>query len=61
MKPLSLRAYDQTERSLQMDGGASGYAALAAPGLPNLAAAPPTEFGGPGDAWSPELLPTPPF
>lgn len=50
MKPLPHR-YE-----VRLDGGASGYAALSAQGLPNLAAAPPTEFGGPGDAWSPEHL-----
>lgn len=29
---------------------------MAAEGLPTLASAPPTEFGGPGDQWSPEDL-----
>ena len=29
---------------------------LAADGLPTLHSAPPTEFGGPGDQWSPEDL-----
>jgi peroxiredoxin-like protein len=33
-----------------------GYAALTAPGLANLPSAPPLEFDGPGDAWSPEQL-----
>jgi organic hydroperoxide reductase OsmC/OhrA len=37
-------------------GGAEGYAALSADGLTALAAAPPPEFDGPGDAWSPEQL-----
>jgi organic hydroperoxide reductase OsmC/OhrA len=29
---------------------------LASPGLPVLESAPPAEFGGPGDQWSPETL-----
>lgn len=29
---------------------------LFAPGLPDLVSAPPTEFDGPGDRWSPETL-----
>jgi peroxiredoxin-like protein len=37
-------------------GGAEGYAALSASGLPDLPSAPPLEFDGPGDAWSPEQL-----
>jgi peroxiredoxin-like protein len=37
-------------------GGASGYALAAADGVPELRTAPPPEFDGPGDAWSPEHL-----
>jgi organic hydroperoxide reductase OsmC/OhrA len=33
-----------------------GNVALESPGLPALSTAPPTEFGGPGDRWSPETL-----
>jgi organic hydroperoxide reductase OsmC/OhrA len=33
-----------------------GDVALAAARLPAIASAPPTEFGGPGDRWSPETL-----
>jgi organic hydroperoxide reductase OsmC/OhrA len=33
-----------------------GDVALASPRLPTLASAAPTEFGGPGDRWSPETL-----
>lgn len=29
---------------------------LSAPALPELVSAPPAEFGGPGDRWSPEML-----
>jgi len=29
---------------------------LSSPGLDNIESAPPAEFGGPGDAWSPETL-----
>jgi peroxiredoxin-like protein len=35
---------------------ADGVIGLASPGLPVLATAAPEEFGGPGDAWSPETL-----
>lgn len=37
-------------------GGASGDVALEGEKLPALATAPPAEFGGPGDRWSPETL-----
>jgi peroxiredoxin-like protein len=37
-------------------GTAEGAVALASEGLPSLASAPPAEFGGPGDHWSPETL-----
>jgi organic hydroperoxide reductase OsmC/OhrA len=33
-----------------------GDIALASAGLPAIASAAPTEFGGPGDRWSPETL-----
>lgn len=35
---------------------AEGDVTLAGEGLPSLATAPPAEFGGPGDRWSPETL-----
>jgi organic hydroperoxide reductase OsmC/OhrA len=38
----------------EMEGAAP--VRLAAPGLPGLESAPPTEFDGPGDRWSPETL-----
>jgi peroxiredoxin-like protein len=50
MKPLP-HHYDVT-----LAGGPSGYAGVSAPGLPELRTAPPVDFGGPGDAWSPEHL-----
>jgi peroxiredoxin-like protein len=50
MKPLP-HHYD-----VRLSGGAAGYAALAAPGTPELKSAPPLDFDGPGDAWSPEHL-----
>jgi len=37
-------------------GGAEGEVALEGEKLPALATAPPAEFGGPGDRWSPETL-----
>jgi organic hydroperoxide reductase OsmC/OhrA len=33
-----------------------GSVALASKGLPVLSSAPPQQFGGPGDEWSPEML-----
>jgi len=33
---------------------AEGQVRLDGPGLPTMASAPPAEFGGPGDLWSPE-------
>ena len=37
-------------------GGPAAHAALSTHGAPDLRAAPPLEFDGPGDAWSPEAL-----
>lgn len=37
-------------------GGGSGTLELRSAGLPSLVTAPPAEFDGPGDAWSPETL-----
>lgn len=34
----------------------SGTVSLNSAGLPDLVSAPPAEFGGPGDQWSPETL-----
>jgi len=50
MKPLPHK-YD-----VRLTGGPTGYATLTVPGVPDLAAAPPSDFDGPGDAWSPEHL-----
>jgi organic hydroperoxide reductase OsmC/OhrA len=50
MKPLPHR-YD-----VRLTGGPAGYAALSAPGMPELKSAPPLDYDGPGDAWSPEHL-----
>ena len=38
------------------DGGKNGNLVLRSDGIPDLESAPPTEFGGPGDQWSPETL-----
>ena len=38
----------------RVTGGAEGYAMVAAAGVPELRTAPPADFDGPGDAWSPE-------
>jgi organic hydroperoxide reductase OsmC/OhrA len=37
-------------------GAESGEVRVAGPGLEELLTAPPAEFGGPGDRWSPEAL-----
>ena len=39
-----------------LSGGQTGYAALEAAGVPSLRSAPPKDYDGPGDAWSPEHL-----
>jgi organic hydroperoxide reductase OsmC/OhrA len=36
--------------------GSAGAVVIASPGLADLETAPPKEFGGPGDRWSPETL-----
>jgi organic hydroperoxide reductase OsmC/OhrA len=40
----------------RLTGGPLAYAELTANGVPALRTAPPPEFEGPGDAWSPEQL-----
>jgi organic hydroperoxide reductase OsmC/OhrA len=50
MKPLPHR-YE-----VRIAGGPLGRATLASPGVPDLGTAAPADFGGPGDAWSPEQL-----
>jgi peroxiredoxin-like protein len=50
MKPLPHR-YD-----MHLTGGPSGYAQLSTAGVPELRTAPPADYDGPGDAWSPEHL-----
>jgi len=50
MKPLP-HLYEVT-----LSGGPEGYATLLASGVPPLRSAPPKDFDGPGDAWSPEYL-----
>ena len=50
MKPLP-HHYD-----VNLTGGPSGYAELSTAGVPGLRTAPPVDYDGPGDAWSPEHL-----
>lgn len=50
MKPLP-HVYE-----VHLAGGADGYAKVSAAGIPELQSAPPLDFDGPGDAWSPEHL-----
>ena len=42
--------------SIAARAAAQGDVTLTGDGLPGLPSAPPTEFGGPGDRWSPETL-----
>ncbi|HEY5760683.1 MAG TPA: OsmC family protein [Steroidobacter sp.] len=42
--------------SVAATGSAAGEVSITAAGLPQLASAPPPQFGGPGDEWSPESL-----
>jgi peroxiredoxin-like protein len=41
---------------VHLEGGPGSYAILSDDGLPELQTAPPADFDGPGDAWSPEHL-----
>lgn len=50
MKPLP-HIYE-----VKLSGGPQGYATVSAGGLPDMRTAPPIDFDGPGDAWSPEQL-----
>jgi organic hydroperoxide reductase OsmC/OhrA len=42
--------------AVSADASATGMVSVASPGLPVLETAPPLEFDGPGDLWSPETL-----
>lgn len=50
MKPLP-HTYE-----VQLAGTPDGYATVSGAGIPELRSAPPLDFDGPGDAWSPEHL-----
>jgi organic hydroperoxide reductase OsmC/OhrA len=50
MKPLP-HSYE-----VALSGGPTGYATLSTDGVPIMSSAPPKDFDGPGDAWSPEHL-----
>jgi uncharacterized OsmC-like protein len=41
---------------VQLTAGPAGYADVSTAGLPGLRTAPPADYDGPGDAWSPEHL-----
>jgi peroxiredoxin-like protein len=41
---------------VKIAGGPEGYATLSSGGVPDLRTAPPLDFDGPGDSWSPEQL-----
>jgi peroxiredoxin-like protein len=42
--------------TVRLSGGPAGHATVTVEGVPALQTAPPVDFGGPGDAWSPEHL-----
>jgi peroxiredoxin-like protein len=42
--------------AVHLGGSPSGHASLSTPGVPGLQTAPPSDYDGPGDAWSPEHL-----
>ena len=42
--------------TVQASASPAGDVPISAPGLPTLSTAPPAEFDGPGDRWSPETL-----
>ena len=42
--------------SVSATAGSSSNVQLSSPGLDAIESAPPAEFGGPGDVWSPETL-----
>jgi organic hydroperoxide reductase OsmC/OhrA len=50
MKPLPHHYH------VHLTGGPTGYAQLSTAGVPALRTAPPVDYDGPGDAWSPEHL-----
>ena len=50
MKPLPHRYH------VHLAGGPSGYAEVSSSGMPTFRAAPPADYDGPGDAWTPEHL-----
>jgi peroxiredoxin-like protein len=50
MKPLP------HEYEVRLTGGPGGYGALSTDGVIPLSTAPPADYDGPGDAWSPEHL-----
>jgi hypothetical protein len=39
---------------VHLTGGPAGYAQVSSAGLPELRTAPPADYDGRGDAWSPE-------
>jgi peroxiredoxin-like protein len=42
--------------TVRISGGPAGHAALSSAGVPDLRTEAPLDFGGPGDAWSPEQM-----
>ena len=42
--------------TVSISGGPAGHATLCSAGVPDLGTDAPVDFGGPGDAWSPEQM-----
>jgi organic hydroperoxide reductase OsmC/OhrA len=55
MGVLDMQAYPH-HYEVQATAREEGSVTIASEGLPSLSTAPPIQFGGPGDQWSPETL-----
>lgn len=42
--------------TVELSGGSAGYARVSADAFPDIRIASPVQYGGPGDAWTPEHL-----
>ena len=56
MWPTSWAESCRIRATAHASSSGDGDVALSGDGLPAIATAPPAEFGGPGDRWSPETL-----
>lgn len=54
-RQMSMKPYPHSYQA-KGHGAATGVVPVSSPGLPEINTAPPVEFNGPGDLWSPENL-----